>query len=258
MSILLKTALPVYLTNLYMRQYFILLFSIVLLSTNFSVFSQEYREEFKNFDELVNIENTNLLYGKEYVEQHATINNKHKFFQTSGFLNGDVVYSGETYYDLDLKYNIFEDLLVVRVKKENGDVTYQLFKNRINRFRIGGRNFISISPKKNNKIQGFFEIISESASLKLLKNHRKKLKKILTSDFTYFEFEPEPAQYAVAISEKYFQLESQSEWINVFPEHKEKIESFFSSNRALKESDPDSFMLRLFSEISESYKSNNS
>ncbi|SKB37907.1 hypothetical protein SAMN05660903_00492 [Salegentibacter salinarum] len=241
-----------------MRQQFILLFSLALLSTNLSVFSQEYREVFKNFDELVNIENTNLLYGKEYVEQHATINNKHKFFQTSGFLNGDVVYSGETYYDLDLKYNVFEDLLIVRVKKEGGEATYQLFKNRIESFRIDGRNFINISPKKNAEIQGFFEIFSEDASLKLLKNHRKKLKKILTTNFTYFEFEPEPTQYAVAISGKYFKVNSQAGWLDVFPEHKEKIESYFSSNQALKETDPDNFLLRLFSEISESYKSNNS
>lgn len=241
-----------------MRQQFTLLISIALLSTNLSVFSQEYRAAFNNFDALVNKENTNLFYGKEYVEQHATINNQHKFFKAPGFLKGEVVYSGQTYFDLDLKYNVFDDLLIVKINKQSGDATFELFKNRIESFSIDGHTFVNIPPGEETEIQGFFEVIRETSPLKLLKDHRKDINKILTRTFTYFEFEPDLPHYAIAISEEYFQANSQSDWIRIFPEYSEVIRKYFNSKEALRESDPDSFMSGLFLEISESYKSNNS
>jgi len=239
-----------------MRLYYILF--LIFLSGNFSVFSQEYHRAYKAFDNYVNKENTNLFYGKEYIEQHAIINNKHKFFKTSNFLNGSVVYSNQIYHDIVLKYNVFEDLLVVKISKQGGDATFELFKNRIQSFIIDGHNFINVQPDNNSVPAGFYEVLREDTSLKLLKNHRKQIEKIFTKDFTYFEFEPEQALYAVSISGKYFELNSQQDWVKAFTEYSEDIESFFDSNKSLKENDPDSFMIRLFLKISDSYKPNNS
>lgn len=235
-----------------------LFFSLSLLFLSVTVFSQDYREAYNNFDNLVSKENTNLIYGKEYVEQHATINNQHKFFKTSGLLNGNVVYSGQTYFDLDLKYNVFDDLLIVKIKKQAGDATFELFKNRIESFSIDGHNFLNIPPKETTGIRGFYEVLREIPSLKLLKDHRKKINKKLTQTFTYFEFKDEQAHYVIAISEEYFHANSQSDWCRVFPKYSEEIKKFFNSYKALKENDPDSFMSRLFLEISESYQPNNS
>jgi len=241
-----------------MHQHYTLFFSLSLLFFNITVFSQEYREAFNSFDDLVNKENTNLFYGKEYVEQHATINNKHKFFKAPGFLKGDVVYSGQTYFDLDLKYNVFDDLLTVKINKQSGDATFELFKNRIESFSIDGHTFVNIPPGEETEVQGFFEVIRETSSLKLLKDHRKKINKLLTKTFTYFEFEPDRAHYAIATSEKYFHSNSKSDWLRIFPEYSEEIGKYFNSKEALMKKDPDSFMSGLLHEISESYQSNNS
>ncbi|WP_037318013.1 hypothetical protein [Salegentibacter sp. Hel_I_6] len=240
-----------------MRQDYKLLFCLTLLFSYFTASSQEYREAYENFDDFVNKENTNLFYGKEYVEQHALINNKHKFFSKSSFLKGEVVYSGQIYHDLDLKYNIFDDLLIVKIEKQAGDATFELFKNRIQKFSIDGHTFINIPPKNNTEVHGFFEVLRETHSLTLLKNHRKKINKLLTKNFTYFEFEPEPAQYVISISEEYYKINSQSDWAKVFPEHIKKIDSYFNNKKALRESAPDRFMLELFLDIAEIYNPNN-
>lgn len=210
-----------------------------------------YPEAYRAFDATISRENTNLLAGIEYIEQHPVINDKHKFYETTEFRSGQVTYRGETYDKVDLRYNIFDDVLIARIPKRKGQATFQLFTNRVQGFKINETQFVNIPEKDSGKqaITGFFEILDSSEVFSLYKKHRKKSQKQLDRDFVYFEFEPDDPEYAIKYEGKYFSMNREKDWKEVFPEQKQVISEFFNREKNLQREKPDAFMTKLANEI---------
>jgi len=77
-----------------------------LFATSLTLQSQQNvsQENYYNwFDNQVGIENTDLYNGIRYKELYRVKNGKHKFFQSSNFIKGKIVYKNQTYYNIELK-----------------------------------------------------------------------------------------------------------------------------------------------------------
>src|SRR5690606_1725724 len=167
------------------------LISLCLITCTLSspVLAQEIRDSklaYNWFDQVVGIENTGLFNGIEYIEQHVTINDRQKFLGSIYFTAGNLVYNGMPYYDVEMKYNVYDDLLLLR---GTGSQPVQVHKSRVEKFSINGLDFINIRVDSTASVHGFYEIMLQDQDHLLLKQHKKKLKKFLDRSFTYFEFE---------------------------------------------------------------------
>ncbi|MCX2838922.1 hypothetical protein OQ279_12275 [Salinimicrobium sp. MT39] len=231
-----------------MKKNFRQFLSLLLLypATSFSQTAVE--PVYELFDSVIHIQNTDLANGIEYVEQHIIRSDDHKYFQTMEYLNGNVIYDGQPYSNLDLRYNIFDDLLLTRIPTAGGATLIQLHKENVQVFNIDGHSFIALKGTSDEKPQ-FYEILLEGNDILLLKKHRKKIKKHLDQNFTYFEFKEDTPEYFVSINGNPEEIDSQRSVRKLFPNKEEQIQNFYRSNSSLKRENPDKFLTLLFQSL---------
>lgn len=227
----------------------LLLFLLLLPLLASSQLTSNNADTYTWFDKKVGYENTGLLNGVEYLEKHITINEKHQFFRSAYFLTGNISYKGQPYFQLPVKYNVFDDLLLVKLKKREGEATFELHKESIDAFSIGSQRFVNVREEADKReISGFYEILLEREQFQLLKKHRKKRKKLLDRDFTYYEFEEDEPLYAVHFNNKYAWVNTQNE-VQVLFDNQPLIRQYYRANKNLYKIDRDKFMTGLFQEI---------
>lgn len=205
----------------------------------------------QEFDEIVHLENTDLASGIEYIEQHIIRNNKHKYFLTQQFETGIVVYDGQTFINIPLKYNIYDDLLLVRMKNSGGEASFQLHKDKITEFTLANHRFRNFTPPResDNRLGGFYEVLLKNSGGLLLKKHLKKQLKHLDRNFTYYEFETDDPQYVYFQNNTYIPIDSRRDIQELFPDTEKEIRRYYRSNRSLYKTDRDRFLVNLFTKL---------
>ena len=176
------------------------------------------------------------------------INERHKFFLSSDFLPGAVIYEEQPYPGLELKYNVYEDQLLAKVATQGQETFLQLIKEKVDRFSMADKLFFNI--KDSNAYQGFAELLFETDELLLLKKHSMSLSKKMDREYAYYEFTFKNPRYLFRWQENYFELSSRRSVINIFPQLKKEIRQFYSTEKALRKNNPDAFLQGLFEFIS--------
>lgn len=176
------------------------------------------------FDRITGIENSVLHYGIVYVEKHRTKGKKTKFFPERDFVLGSVVFEGQPYSGLKLKYDVYDDELLMQVDRQFGGSILQLYKASINRFTIGGHDFIKIDDSKLKS--GFYEISLEMPLFSFLKKHRKNLKEVLGKKLVFYEFEDGKKECFLYYQQNYHPIKKVSDLTELFPEHTVQLNSF--------------------------------
>ena len=230
---------------------FILLSFLLFLLARYSVHSQQYQSRQEQsaylswFDKQVGLENTALYEGIVYREMYRTINDKVKFYRTAQWLNGSVVYSGQLFTNLELKYDVFEDRLLIKKLDRLGGGPMLLFKDKVTSFTIDGTEFVNISdPKIDRLFNGYCELLW-SNQVRLLAKHRKKDFVRKDRSASYHEFIDRNKEYMLEIGNNHFPINKKRDLQQLFPDLKKEIDSFFQKNKRLRSRDIDAFMISL-------------
>lgn len=231
-------------------------FAIFFIINTVSIHSQtniNNQDSYNWFDNIIGYENTGIYNGIIYKEKFRTIDNNHKFFLTSEFSKGNIIYDGQPYYNIDMKYDIYEDLLIVKLPNNSEYFIIQLINDKIDEFSINSNKFLKISGKYeaffNEAISGFYEISYQSKHLNLLKKHIKSRKERIVGNFVYSKFKDE-SEHIISFNDKYYKINSKKYLIKLFPELKKNIDNFYNSNKQLLKKDKDRFMIQLMEHLS--------
>ena len=205
-------------------------------------------EIYKWYDSNTITERYDLFKGIEYVEKDRVLNDEHKFFKTIEYTKGKLKYGGQVYNDVLMKYNIYDDLLLVNIKDELNNF-FQLFSNEVAEFSLLGHTFKYIESKTDKNIKGFYEIMNDDETFEIYKKHILNRKRINDLDQIHFEFKEEDSEYIFELKGEYYTLDQSDDLITVFPEHENEINEFFKRNKKMLRKTPDVFMNRLADRI---------
>jgi hypothetical protein len=197
------------------------------------------KEIYTWFDDEVGLENSVLYNGVEFINLYNPINNKHRFFKTSTFSNGEVTYNDQTFYNVSLRYDLFEDHLIVKIENQKGRNQILLLKEKIERFRIGETQFEKIGENEiNNAISsGFYELLTENDFFKLYKWNRKELDKGIKNDAVYYEFNEIKPVYIVKTNSEFFEVKRKRDLTKKYPEFKSELSNFRWSSKNFEKND---------------------
>lgn len=222
-----------------------LIFSFLIIS--FSCFSQSFSktEIYSWYDSQIGIENSSLFQGIEYVEEHRMINEKHKFFESNEYRKGRLIYDGQLYDNVPLKFNIYDDLLMVNLQQEQRNSFFQLFSDKVNEFQLNNHKFNFLEAKNDSNIHGFYEVISAEGNFKIFKKYIKEKMEQRDRSFAYFEFSTADPVYIFQINDKFYDLDNRRDLFLQFTHHKKEIRNFYKEFRKQSRNRPDTFMIRL-------------
>ncbi|NEV94723.1 hypothetical protein G3567_11265 [Psychroflexus sp. YR1-1] len=197
------------------------------------------------YDDQTGIENSVLFRGVEYVEKDRMINDKQKFFNSDKYQKGWVIYDGQLFDDVSLKFNIYDDVLMVNVQQGEKNLFYQLFSDQVDYFQIQDHTFKYLEAGNDAGIQGFYEVISEDKAFKIFKKHIKDRKEKRDKSLAYIEFTTAKPDFIFQYNQEIFDLDNRRDLFSRFPNLKKEIKDFYRDYRKLSRDKPEAFMVKL-------------
>ncbi|GAA0729384.1 hypothetical protein GCM10009430_39510 [Aquimarina litoralis] len=239
--------------------------TIIFLFLPFVFFSQVNKESlyYDWFDKAIGQNHTSLYNGKQYFDKEKSVlfEGKHVYFKTDKFLKGNVVYDNQSYYNLDLQYNLEFDDIIVSLKSKGVVSLFKLIKDKVSEFTINEHRFLRLEDfiKSETDVKGFVELLYNNKSIFLVKKYKKvrrnKVKQLGRKRHLYYYFVGSH-KYGVLKDEIYYSVNSKSDVVKLFPNLKKQISNYYYENWRLRKNKPDSFMKGLFENVINSSISN--
>ncbi len=223
--------------------YSVLLFSFLVMNS-LLFYAQEKEDHYKWFDQLTGVENSGIYNGIEYKENFKVINDKHKFYVSKDFLPASVLYDGQEYFGIEMKYDLYEDNVVIKYNKYVGWSILQLTKDRIDNFTINGDFFVNVKDEKTKVKKGFYKVLLKNQFYTLLKRHSKRKSNRIISGNAYSEFTLK-TNYVLLYNETYTRVQNKADIITVFPAYKKEIRAFKNVEKKSGKSNSDNYLISI-------------
>lgn len=179
------------------------------------------------FDAQVGVENSGLFNGKEYIDLDRATTENYKFFKTPRFVTGSVTYSGQHYYNVDIKYNVWDDLLVIKLPNDGSEVILTPVKAYTTNFTIGDHHFVHVNDsvvKATNK-NGFYELLQDNTYYTFYKKYQKGRSNKVEGDRSYYVYKDSRPIFFLKYNGQFTQVSSKRDLIKIFPQYKKEINS---------------------------------
>lgn len=229
----------------------ILLCSLIIFNVAHSQNDFQNKQHYKSFDSIHNYKNIGVFNGLEYVDIYLSYKNtSHKFYQSEEFLVGDVIYDGQPYYDLKMKYDLLNDLLLLEYVNQKANYL-SLNTEFISEFSIAGDKFVHLSPNKELEgfyRNGFFIELYKSNTNSLYAKYIKTKSEKFEDKKVFYNFSDKKL-YILYHQEKFYRIDRINDIIDVLPLSKDKIQEFHKKNKKLYKKDREQFLQKLFLNI---------
>ncbi|WP_425234675.1 hypothetical protein [Ulvibacterium sp.] len=202
------------------------------------------------FDDMIGQTNSGIFEGVAYAEEFRAINDEHQFFKEPYFVLGSVIYDGEPYFEVNLRYDVYTDQLSIKNEKLSRLPITVLDKEKVAEFQIDQHQFKHLSGKETKEnISGFFEILLEKDSLSLFKKHRKKRFKRTDEEVLYYEFK-DGYTYYLRLGLDFYVLKKANDLNGIFPKYKKEVKALRNRYASLGKSDTDAYMKSILLDLS--------
>ncbi|MBD3583305.1 hypothetical protein [Flavobacterium selenitireducens] len=211
--------------------------------------SQKAADIYNAYDAATGLENLNINNGRAYPNPYKVKNGNHQFYDRDDYVSGSVVYNGQPYFDVSLRYDIYHDILVLRPKNISNNIGTILEKNFVDSFAIGSATFVNLGnlTAKPDFVSGYYEKV-EGKSFTLYAKHHKFRRERHDGSVTYEEFSQDP-NFIVERNGTFSKANSKNDVIALFPDQKQRIRDFYQKERELFKKTPVQFMKKLLQHI---------
>lgn len=229
------------------------IFLILLCSfSNFNIlFAQKKDNElvYNWFDKTIGKENLAVNNGKLEINYDRTLNNQNRYLTSNNYTIGSLNYDNQDYFNVNLKYDIFKDELILRPDGESDYISINLIKERIKNFKIYDRNFINLDNiLPSNFLGGYYEENLLGKSFVFYVKHYKQNRELVNDNGVFVEYFYEN-KYIIFYKNKFNTINNKSEIVKLFPNQKTNINDFYNLNKYLKKENQLKFMENLMKYI---------
>ena len=232
--------------------FLVYIWALVVSGSGYGQTSSLEKAHYNWFDTTTGMETSNLMEGTLVVEKYATLDGYHKFYTSNDYVNGHIVFDGETYFDVDLKYDLYEDELLLPLRSTSKALMLKLVKERVGQFEIDGRIFVRLGPWEDNKdeVSGFFEVLAKTAFFTLLKKHKKEGYTNFKRNMVLYKFVKKD-QYYIEKGGKLYKVKNKRDIIKIFPESKTHLNQL--PLEPLRKSNMDAYLVKLMDVVHQNW-----
>ncbi len=155
------------------------------------------------------------------------------FYPSLNWVASDLSYRGQVFKNVELIYDVHKDILFI--KHPQRLTPLKIHQEQVDWFNIDGHYFKRVEGQN-----GFYEVLYEGTSLKLLKKSTKRL--VIKKDPFYSNQE----RYFVVMNGETNRVNKRSSFEKLFPSRKREIKQYVKENlRSVFRKDMDASMLQL-------------
>ena len=201
----------------------------------------------EHFDQTVGKENLPLNNGVFYYNLYKT-NNTNQYYYTNKYLVGNIVYEDQFYNNVNLKYDIYKDILIFKPYGESENFGIELINDKVSQFSINNKKFINLSNITKDSIKGikgYYEENFVSERISFYIKHKKGTKTFIQNQAVYNDFEVEN-EFLLLINNDYNQIKNKKDVVTLFTQYKNEINNFYSDNSKLQKINKTEFYEKLF------------
>lgn len=214
-----------------------------LLLTYYNViFSQEQSIKFN--DSIIHYENLPLNNAISYENKFENTTNTTNQFLYNEYKNCIILYDGNLYYDVKLKFDIYTNKVLYK-PKFNLVTEVALFNEYVDYFIIENRKFVKFIINDEYK---FYEEIKINPTTNLYVMYKKRMKENYNGEFLRYDFYNELDVF-ITLDNSFKSIKNKKEIIEIFPNNKKSINEFYNNNNPLREANIVLFYTNLFKEI---------
>ncbi|WP_298136840.1 hypothetical protein [Flavobacterium sp.] len=199
------------------------------------------------YDNIVSESSLPLYNGKFYNDIYKTKSDTIHPFLKKDFISGSVTYENQFYQNVNIKFDIYKDNLLINPKNKSNVFTLILDKSKVENFNFLNKTFINIDYKKysNSKsFSGFFEYIPIQNNFELLVKYNKENEKVIFNEKLIDEFYYSQNFYIV-VDNKIHKFNSKKDAIEIFKKNKSDINTFYRKNKYKEKNNPVMFKIEL-------------
>lgn len=208
--------------------------------------TSDTNEMLQSFDKIIGLENTKLYNGKRYYSIYKTTEDNHNFFTSPNFIKGDVTYDGDSFFNVNLKYDAYNDQVIFKPNGDKGFINIELIPNKVSKFKFENHHFINSKDLKenNNLVNGYLEYIYSTPTLKLFAKRKKRVTERIRQNKLVYLFSNEPSFF---LSHKgvLSEIKSTKTLKKIFPNFTNELKTEIKDNKRRFEKDDEGFLLFL-------------
>ncbi|TQD37676.1 hypothetical protein [Haloflavibacter putidus] len=234
------------------RNLFLAFFSAFFL-LNLSAQAQNKKEILREFNQVFGVRNLKINNGPLHTNTFRTINDKIRYY-SKDYLSSSLYYDGSIYYNVPLKFDEFEQQLVLKLQNSTTDFGVNLANTKIDSFAFGTSKFINIKKTEpefaKSKNIVFAEKIALNNNLTLYVHHAKGKRDRIKGSSVYYEFTKQKS-YFVEKGQAFYTINSRSDFYPIFPSKKKTIKEYYRIYKSLRKSNEYRFISNLLQYLSE-------
>lgn len=191
------------------------------------------------YDSQVSKENTALYNGTEFINTFNLIDDKHRFFETSDFTTGDVEYNNQKYFNASLRYDLYNDEIIVKIETAQGIQELLLLKEKVNNFRLGVIYFEKLDDSAAGKTfsPGYYQLLTENSDFKLYKKNHKKISRKIKNKTIFYSFIELNPQYVLKTNDGYHNITRMRDLSVIYPIFRNELSNFKLTSKDYKYND---------------------
>ena len=218
---------------------------LLLLFLSYDMSSQHTPDTnlYAAFDNSVGVKNLGINNGTIHINNYKAINSTHRYFQEDKYYPGNVEYDGQPYLGLNLKYDIFKDILIAKIYGIGNSLGINLITEKTESFTIDGKKFVNLNFNQNKVpdfVKGYYEKFSDGGKLSLYIKYHKDAIEIL-EDVVYYKFEGK-INFVIGYNNTFYKIDTQRDAEKALPDYEKQIGEYYQMNHDLEKSDKIQFM----------------
>lgn len=231
--------------NLKKKSLSILFFGLFLNISSIHSQSSNKTSVYNWFDKTTNKESLPINNGKLHTNFDKIIGTVDRYYN-SEFASGNLGYEEQEYFDVQLKYDIYKDEIILKSPGE-GLIEINLIKENVQYFKLLDKKFINLNIDKKlpaNARGGYYEESVIGKKFTFYIKHFKDKKEILKGTETFIDYYNKN-EFVLFTQGKYTNVDSKNELLKLFPNDKNKINDYYLMNRNLRKENEARFMENL-------------
>ncbi len=212
-------------------------FSPLFLSAQNPSEEQHQVSETEAFTRAVNVyedafhNHTKILTGKYHNDVYKGIKG-HSYYNEITWKTGCVVYESQKYDSVEIKYDIYTDLLLIKYIDQQGYIRpIQLYSAKVNAFQINDHHFINVKgDSSKDHISGFFDLLLDGKIASVLAKRRKEVNKSTTLTSLENRFLINDILY-IHIEDSFYKVKNRKSILKILSDRKNELKSFLKLNK---------------------------